>query len=250
MTNANSSMIHTKKGKFSRLLSATPLQFLQKYAPWIADKVTVFRPTERLVEHPFIHENIPFCGDKRILDVGSGVSILPLELASKGYEVYAMDLARGYHRRIRHSRFTFVKGDIRRTEFPDNFFDTVTAVSSIEHIGLECRKIDLSGDRKAIQEIARILKPEGMLIITVPFGQKGLYPSEDHPCWRTYDLPALQLLLHPLEIELMKFALLGEDMSWRPGSLEEVKHIDSLCQHRWYSAKAIAMGIARKSRLS
>lgn len=248
MPNANLEMMHPKKKNLLKILKATPLQFMLKYTPWLADKIAVFHPTERLIEYPFIHENIPFGGgSKKILDVGSGNSILPFELASKGYEVYAIDSKRGFYKILHHSNFTFVQGDIRKTDFPDNFFDIVTAVSSIEHIGLGSSNIDLGKDKKATKEIARILKPGGMFLITVPFGKRGLYPSKDCPSWRVYDLPALNKLLPPLEIKTMRFALLN-GVSWKPGSLQEVENIDSLSQSRWIASKAIAMAIAKKPR--
>jgi len=247
----NTSLLQPKRGIDLLKLKITPLDFLLKHIPWFVDKIFFFRPTERIVEYPFVHEYISFgVGNGRILDVGSGSTLLPFELASKGWEVWALDLEMGYFKALHHANCTFIKGDIRKTNFSDDFFDVVTAVSSIEHVGLESSVVDLDGDKKAIQEIDRILKPEGMLLMTVPFGKGGVYyhkRKKNYPLFRVYDLSAINEVLSPLEIETMKFALLDNDMSWIPCKAGEAELIDSLNQPGgWYSAKAVALVVAKK----
>lgn len=256
MANPNLELIQIKKSRPLYLLRRLKIlkgvsPFLLKYFPRLANRIYILHPTERLVEFPFIHENIRFGEGGRILDVGSGVSMLPFELATKGWKVWAIDLKSGYFKTLHHVNFTFVQGDIRRTNFHNGFFDIVTAVSPIEHMGLGSSEVDLNGDKKALKEIARILKPKGMFLMTVPFGKKGLYfyPSKNYPSWRVYDYPSLNELLSPLTIETMKFALLDDTMSWRPAGLEEVKYVDSLSESRWYSAKAVALVVARRKEV-
>jgi len=242
MPNANIEFALPRRS-LSRYIKATPLHALLKFAPWLVDKAYLYQPTERLLEYPFVHENIPFNGRGKILDVGSGSSTLPLELASKGYDVWSIDLVREYHRSIRQDNFTFVKGDIRKTNFPDAFFDIVTAVSTIEHTGFDNNETDSGGDKDAIREIKRILNPGGKLLLTVPFGREGIYFVKGRAQWRVYSLLSLKKLLEGFEITKMEFALL-EGGSWRPANLEEAENIDSLSQPRWYSSKALVMVVA------
>jgi ubiquinone/menaquinone biosynthesis C-methylase UbiE len=54
--------------------------------------------------------------------------------------------------------------DARRLDFPSNSFDLVTSISVFEHIAPED-----GGDVPAISEMARVLRPGGTAIITVPF---------------------------------------------------------------------------------
>ncbi|MDB9823140.1 class I SAM-dependent methyltransferase [Deltaproteobacteria bacterium] len=53
----------------------------------------------------------------------------------------------------------FIMGDILRIDFPDNYFDMVVSFETIEH---------LKDYKKALSEIRRVLKDNGLLIISSP----------------------------------------------------------------------------------
>lgn len=55
----------------------------------------------------------------------------------------------------------------RNIGFPNNFFDAVIAVSTIKHVGI------FDGDKKAVAEIKRILKPNGIFVVTLPSAKKS-----------------------------------------------------------------------------
>jgi len=252
MSDANTQFFVLRKSLFA-YFNTSPWGVLNHFIPALRDKVHVVSITERLIEYPFIHENIPFNGRSNILDVGSGSTTLPFELAGKGYKVWAFDLKTQYRKGLRHERLTFVEGDIRQTNFPRAFFDIVTAVSSIEHIGFDGDSINPQGDKKALQELARILKPGGKLLMTVPFGRRGIYSGstawdanrKGRPLFRVHDLRSLEELLGHFEIEKMEFGLRREG-GWAPATLKEVEEVDSLSQPKWYSSKVVAMVVARK----
>jgi SAM-dependent methyltransferase len=58
--------------------------------------------------------------------------------------------------------------DAKKLSFPEHSFDVVISLSSIEHFGLGRYgdDIDPSADRKAIDEMIRVLKPNGRLIFS------------------------------------------------------------------------------------
>ena len=245
MANANTELLLPKVGVF-RLIRASLWHVLLRFAPSLIDRMYRYHPTKRILEYPFVHENIAFGGGSNILDVGSGSSLLPFELVSKGYKVWSLDLKKGYHEVLAHDGLTFVQLDIRKTDFSDCFFDYVIAISSLEHVGFDGDNIDFDGDIVAIQEIWRILKPGCRFIITVPLGKRGTYSVKGKPTWRVYNLPLIQDRLSMFEIEKMNFALI-EGSGWRPAMLDEVQDVDSLVQKRWCSARAVVLVVAKKA---
>lgn len=108
---------------------------------------------------------------KRILDVGSTGSLFPYQLARVGYDVYVIDL-RDYleWHGTPHPNLHVTVGNICDMPYPNNYFDTVTAISTLEHIG----ELKYNGEvgkhleEKAMQEIHRVTKLGGRLIMTVP----------------------------------------------------------------------------------
>jgi len=99
-----------------------------------------------------------------ILEVGYGSGILLPTLASIGRTVYGIDLDSDPAR----VKFNLVKvgvsasllrGDISHTNYTDNSFDLIVAISVFEHI-LE--------PEPAINEIFRLLKPNGDFLVGMP----------------------------------------------------------------------------------
>jgi len=132
-------------------------------------------PDERIIEYSFIIEKLASTTKGKVLDVGctARINCLPATLASLGWQVWGIDMREF---KFNHTNFKFVFGDIRETDFPDNFFDAVYAVSTLEHIGLNGRygvtNEDPKGDAKAATEIARILRPDGVLLCTLPYARE------------------------------------------------------------------------------
>jgi len=167
----------------------------------------VMEVNERIVEIPFVHARVE---GARVLDVGCCESLLPLELASLGYDVVAVDL-RPYP--LAHPRLTSVREDIRRCSLPADSFDTAIALSTIEHIGLgfyaEAR--DPDGDRAAVRAILRLLRPRGRFLLTVPFGRP--VPGPGH---RVYDDRRLQAVTEGFLREELICVARNEAGAWCP----------------------------------
>lgn len=176
--------------------------------------------TTRIVEYPWVLRNVPSNG--RVLDVGSTGSQLPLMLVGLGYEVWTIDV-RKYEFEGVSNNLHCIRGDIRRTDFVDSFFDIVLAVSTIEHVGLGrySDPIDIEGDRIAMKEIRRIMTHEGVLLMTVPFGKRTM--SAFH---RVYDQESLLALLRDFKIESIEYFLKTE-VFWIKSSIEQVEDVDS-----------------------
>lgn len=150
----------------------------------------------RVFEYSFVIKNLPEKG--RIVEIGCTASsnALPITLAELGYEVYGLDLRLF---RVKHNGFEFIICDARHLSVRKNIFDCCYSISAIEHIGLpmECGpKNDLEGDSKAIKEMINVVKPNGSLIITVPFGKSHVLAGYE----RIYDIEGIKSLFEGLEI--------------------------------------------------
>lgn len=103
---------------------------------------------------------------KKLLDVGCGGGSYASEFLQKGYEVYGIDISSEMIEQarkllseeglIQHAHFS--QGDIENLSFSDNFFDVVCSAGVLEY---------LETDDKAVKEIFRVLKPDGIAIITL-----------------------------------------------------------------------------------
>lgn len=63
---------------------------------------------------------------------------------------------------------TIVAGDAKKLDLPDNEFDAVLSLCTLEHMGLGRYgdEFDLEADKKAFAEMIRVLKPNGHLIFS------------------------------------------------------------------------------------
>lgn len=106
--------------------------------------------------------------DDWVLDVGSGSGWLSLELARRGCHVVPLDLSLKNLQRIRQkdSNVLPVLADGARLPFVDNTFDWITIIEVVEH---------LVQPQQTLQELQRVLKPDGRLVICVPYKEKITY---------------------------------------------------------------------------
>jgi len=107
----------------------------------------------------------------KVLDIGCGPGVITLYLLQRGCEVWGVDISeemineaakqieKTEYKEVAH----FSVGDITSLDFPDAYFDAVVCAGVIEY--LEDAEI-------AIKEIHRVLKPNGIAIITVPTPQR------------------------------------------------------------------------------
>lgn len=177
---------------------------------------------ERIVELPFVFENLNLKEKSKIIEIGCCNSKLSIELASLGYLVVGVDL-NDYQ--FEHPNFEFVKGNfLNKNTLQKNFFDAVIAVSCIEHFGLGAYrdKPFKDGDLKAVDEIYRILKKSGIFLMTVPFGKKGATPR-----YRVYNERSLNHLLKKFKIKKEKYFIGINRKSWIPAKKEKLLEIDS-----------------------
>lgn len=190
----------------------------QEYAKHIV-KWEVF--SERILENPLILRHLPEKKSK-ILDVGSRYSQVPLEMASLGHRVYALDIEQYV---FKHKNLSYVQEDIRKTTFSDDFFDVVTIISTIEHVGMGETsygdKKERDGDIKSMVEISRILKPNGIVLLTVPFGKAKFLPF-----MRVYDKKRMEQMAKHYRI-VKQIYMYNDKESWEVSTYDKVKNIEN-----------------------
>ena len=177
--------------------------------------------TSRKIEYDFVLSEILF-PNRRILDIGSYGSILPILMARKINSVYAFDF-RGYGET--NFNLTSIKGNVKSLPFRDETFDLITCVSTMEHIGLTAYgdpRFD-DGDKLLLNEILRVLKKDGKIIITVPFcGKFGTIEWKSGK-ERIYDYSTLLRLFSDMYIKREEFYIPLGKKNWKMTNKEKAE---------------------------
>ena len=107
-----------------------------------------------------------------LLDIGSNLSFITF--ASSVSKIKCLDIR---PHKIHLENVDFIIGDINKLPFNDDSINNLSSLSVIEHIGLGRYgdNIDLFGMEKSVKEFERVLKKNGNLIVSFPFGKKKYY---------------------------------------------------------------------------
>jgi SAM-dependent methyltransferase len=119
-----------------------------------------------------------------VLDAGAGQGSLSARLAGLGFEVTSTDASPAAVAVLRDRvPGRAVEADVTSLPFADQSFDSAVLGEVLEHV---------EDDRAALAEIARVLRPDGVLALSVPANPKLFGPSD---VWaghvRRYTRPAL-----------------------------------------------------------
>jgi ubiquinone/menaquinone biosynthesis C-methylase UbiE len=103
--------------------------------------------------------------NKKILDVGTGGSLMPDYLASLGAKVTTLDLQKQTEERTekRSIKIRHVIGDMTKMKFANKSFDIIICISAVEHVESWDKTV------KALKEMKRVLKSKGKIFLTTDF---------------------------------------------------------------------------------
>lgn len=129
-------------------------------------------PTERVIEIPWVLGRIPQSGT--ILDVGSCEAVYLAAIQQVDRQLHCLD-PRDCRQDLPAGAVFHHQSLIGNT-LPAGSFDAVLLVSVIEHLGLPCygQEPYPHGDRLALLEVRRLLRPGAPAVLTVPAGQSKL----------------------------------------------------------------------------
>lgn len=180
--------------------------------------------TSRHYEYPFAISELVALNKKKkitkVLDAGSYGSPLALIIASLGFNVVGVDLIPW---NIEFPNYTHAVEDLKALIFGNDYFDAITAVSTMEHCGLPRfgeQKVE-DGDIKAMRELYRVLKPSGYLILTVPYASNSAVYQNKH---RIYDKKRFKRLIGKLVIKKqLFFTPIADPRIFKPSTKKETE---------------------------
>jgi SAM-dependent methyltransferase len=183
----------------------------------------------RYLEFQLTVNRLPIADGGRLLDIGSPKLPVLLVTRHTRCQIHTTDIRdyfipatseflrrNGQGQRLGRDIHLEVQ-DARRLTYDDAFFDWIYSVSVIEHI-------PDGGDAVAMSEIRRVLRPGGVVALTVPFSDAGyreewvrgdVYEREGQGApnfyQRHYDLPSLRArLIEPSGMEVVETTFFGE----------------------------------------
>lgn len=200
-----------------------------------------FRLDERIVEIPWVINKLSN-DSNNLLDAGSSLNFKEIvtldKVAKKDLTIFTFDPEAN---NFSSKRVSYVYSDLRDLPFKENLFDEIACISTIEHVDMDNSiygwnennaHIDNQNKSyeyiKVVDELVRVLKNSGKLLLTFPFGK-----FENHGFFQQFDEEMLDGIIETLEIkgsyELTFFRYLQE--GWEFCEKSDCKDIVSFNPH-------------------
>lgn len=128
----------------------------ERLVPTVYDAVAA----EHLARYAFA---LDFCDGKKVLDAACGEGYGSFLLAKKASLLIGVDIDKStiQHAEKKYNRpnLQFIDADVQHLPFPDEMFDIVVSFETLEHV---------PDHHTFIKEIKRVLKNDGLLILSTP----------------------------------------------------------------------------------
>ena len=199
-----------------------------------------YRLDERVIEYPWLFSKMEQ-GSQNVLDAGSTFNYNYLVnhpvIVSKDLTICTFapeDLS------FNKNKISYAYNDLRNLPFKDNLFEIVFSQSTIEHIDMDNSMYgyDISHNEDAgkksydyliaVNEMIRVLKTGGSLLLTFPYGK-----FEHHGFFQQFDNEMLDKILElfsgrgSYEIDFFRY----QNDGWRFASQEELVEVKSYNPH-------------------
>lgn len=134
---------------------------------------------DRCIEYGFVIKTLESLDKNRyksVLDIGCCASPLTTIIKEIGFSIDGIDLMPSPYI---YDGINYIQGDFISVDFKISY-DVIILCSTIEHIGLEGRYGSSEmkeGDIETLKKVKDILNPDGILILTIPYGiEKTIRP--------------------------------------------------------------------------
>jgi SAM-dependent methyltransferase len=166
-------------GRLYGLSLALGVRSLLRHGPSRAALIRLLIPLDpsRYLELPWARRTLGATRGRRILDLASP-KLLAVALARDGANVVSVDALDteidAWRRLAPEARFEVADG--RALPFGDAEFDHAYSISVLEHIPDD-------GDELALRELARVVRPGGRILLTVPYAHTYWEDWRDRPVY-------------------------------------------------------------------
>jgi SAM-dependent methyltransferase len=187
----------------------------------------------------------------KILDIGCGRGIFLNEMRKKGYETYGTEISEIGAKYVKEVlKLNVFIGPIEEIKFPDNSFDIITIYHVLEH---------LPNPSRTLKEIQRILKPGGLLVVSVPNIQ-SLQSKIFKTYWFHLDIPrhyfhfnlqSLKKILPSEKLDVLKikrFSFEHGPFGWIQSVLNTIYGNDNILYNILKEETSGTLGIYAKKR--
>ena len=192
-----------------------------------------FRIDERIIEYPWLFSKLPL-DNGRLLDAGSilNFDFIKSQKALSKKKIFISTLAPEDNCFWKNG-ISYVYEDLRETCYRDNYFDWIVSLSTVEHIGLDNTILYTEDSSKkeshtnsyldAIKEFRRILKPGGVIYLSVPFGK-----YKNHGWFQVFNGEMIDRLIDSFSpASCIEYYFKYEPNGWRVSTKEDIK--DATC---------------------
>jgi len=129
------------------------------YPPSYRGNGVLLRTLVLPVKWATVRNMIPFQGEGKILDIGTGSGSFLASMKALGWDPYGVDISPEAVERARSLGVKMILGEVQDASFSDRFFDVITLRAVLEHVHHPV---------ETLQEVHRILKDQGIVYIVVP----------------------------------------------------------------------------------
>lgn len=171
---------------------------------------------ERIVEIPWVFQQLKKLSGK-LLDAGSTLNIKYILSKLKNFDKIFITTLYPENLFFNNLNISYTYEDLSDMSFKNNSFDAITCISTLEHIGFDNSIYNYGEFKKekknknkldiVLKGLRRVLKKNGILLITIPFGKKGIYNNMQQ--FDIYGLKHIIKILRPKKFYIEYYKVLN-----------------------------------------